>query len=211
MNLGYLHEIAASLNAAIEPVPVWKHPWDTFTLPAHIAAKCYTAWKISCCSGLCLDTRVSEDESSLGSETVGWREFSDGETKKPGCSYLKKCREGVETGAEDRNRRASFYSKGAIFTSEDKRKLAAQDGESEIPWSMVEAISCSESHLRITDQNPQKTQEWWTLAWSSILLFLLFHLDLCVSCTSEVKWRTTTFSIFYRVRSILHFYTSLKE
>jgi len=48
-------------------------------------------------------------------------EISDGETKKLGCSHLKKCKEGEETGTEERNRRAGFYSKGSIFTAEDQR------------------------------------------------------------------------------------------
>lgn len=46
---------------------------------------------------------------------------SDGETKHPGYSHLKNCKEGEETGAEERKRRASFYSKGAILTAEDQR------------------------------------------------------------------------------------------
>lgn len=32
-------------------------------------------------------------------------ESSDGETKKPGCSHLKKCKEGEVTGAEERKQK----------------------------------------------------------------------------------------------------------
>lgn len=34
---------------------------------------------------------------------------------------LRKCKGGEETGAEERNRRRSLYSKGAVLTAEDQR------------------------------------------------------------------------------------------
>lgn len=112
-------------------------------------------------------------------------ESSDGETKKPGCSHLKKHKEGEETGAEERTRRTSFYSKGAIFTAEDQRSwLHRMEKKVRLPWSMGETMSYSEGHLMITDQNLQKAQEWWGPAQGSILLFDHFT-SICVSCTGE--------------------------
>lgn len=77
-------------------------------------------------------------------------ESSDRETKKPECSQLKKkCKVGEETGPEERNRRATFCGKEAIFTAEDQRnwldriKKVRSPDPWEKPWAEVRAISGS--------------------------------------------------------------------
>lgn len=49
-------------------------------------------------------------------------ESSDGQTRNQNVLNLKKCKVGEETRPEERNGRATFCSKGAIFTAEDQRK-----------------------------------------------------------------------------------------
>lgn len=136
-------------------------------------------------------------------------ESSDGETKKPGCSQLKKCEEREETGAEERNRRASFYSKGAIFTAEIREADC-------IWWRNWGPLIHRRSHElqwgSSRDHWPKPTEHSRTVNSSTELhTHAVLILPQSVCFLHWWEWRMTAFSVLCKVWGILHFGPSLKE
>lgn len=118
-----------------------------------------------------------------------WRERENtwmGKKRNQDVLTLRKCKGEKETGAEERNRRVSFYSKRAVLTAGDQRNWRHR---MEKLRSLIHGKSQEQQRgpPRDTGQNLEKSQEWWTSAWSSILLFYYFTSIFMVLALVRVK------------------------
>lgn len=90
---------------------------------------------------------------------------------------------GNETGAEERNRRVSFYSKGAVPTAEDQRNwLQRMEKLIHDPWERPAAAVRA-----ILGHSPKPTEVSRVMNFSLELhpALLPLHLNLRSSCTAE--------------------------
>lgn len=115
-----------------------------------------------------------------------WRERKNtqmGEKRNQDALTLRKCKGGEETGTEERNRRVSFYSKGAVLTAEDQRNwLHRMEKLIQDQWEKPAAAARA-----ILGHWPKLTEVSRVVNFSLELhpALLPLHLNLCSSCTGE--------------------------